>query len=114
VELHERLASERRGHWSAADLLRAATGDGAASLGWPDAGHLAVGALADLVTVGLGSVRLAGARPDTLLESLVFAAAAPDVREVVVGGRRVVTGGRHTGVDDVAGVLDAAIAAVLP
>ena len=114
MEMHERLASERRGHWSAADLLRAATGDGAASLGWPDAGRLAVGALADLVTVGLGSVRLAGSRPATLLESLVFAAGAPDVREVVVGGRRVVTGGRHTAVDDVAGALDSAIAAVLP
>ncbi|SDY76776.1 formiminoglutamate deiminase [Geodermatophilus africanus] len=114
VELGERLATERRGHWSAAALLRAATGDGAASLGWPETGRLAVGALADLVTVGLGSVRLAGARPATLLESVVFAGGAPDVREVVVGGRRVVADGRHTAVDDVPAALDSAIAAVLP
>ncbi len=114
VELGERLATERRGHWSAAALLRAATGDGAASLGWPETGRLAVGALADLVTVGLDSVRLAGAQPATLLESVLFAAGAPDVREVVVGGRRVVTDGRHTALDDVPAALDAAIAAVLP
>ncbi len=114
VELHERLGTERRGHWSAAALLRAATGDGAASLGWPETGRLAVGALADLVTVGIASVRLAGARPATLLESVVFAAGAPDVREVVVGGRRVVRDGRHAAVEDVPAALDSAIAAVLP
>ena len=39
VELDERLASERRGHWSAAELLRAATVAGHLSLGFPDAGH---------------------------------------------------------------------------
>ena len=114
VELDERLRTQRRGHWDAASLLRAATSDGALSLGWPEAGRIQTGALADLVTVGLDSVRLAGARPDTLLESVVFAAGAPDVREVVVGGRRVVAGGRHTAVDDVPAALDAAIAAVLP
>ncbi|MGH3368449.1 MAG: amidohydrolase family protein, partial [Nocardioidaceae bacterium] len=113
VELDERLASERRGHWGAADLLRAATVDGHASLGWPDAGRLAAGALADFVTIGLDSVRLAGAEPATLLESLVFAAAAADAHDVVVGGRRVVVGGRHALVDDVPGALDAAIKEVL-
>jgi formiminoglutamate deiminase len=113
MELDERLASERRGHWRAAELLRASTADGHASLGWPDAGRLEAGALADLVTVGLDSVRLAGAEPASLLESLVFAAAAADVREVVVGGRRVVAEGRHALVDDVPGALESAIAGVL-
>ncbi|WP_175484043.1 formimidoylglutamate deiminase [Modestobacter sp. DSM 44400] len=114
VELDERLASERRGHWGAAELLRAATSDGHRSLGWPEAGSLTVGALADFVTVGLGSVRLAGAEPATLLESLVFAAGAADVQDVVVGGRRVVARGHHLLVDDVAGDLTSAIRAVLP
>jgi formiminoglutamate deiminase len=114
VELDERLASELRGNWPAAELLTAATATGAASLGWPEAGRLEPGGLADFVTVGLGSVRLAGARPPTLLESVVFAGAAADVRDVVVGGRRVVAGGRHTLVDDVPGALAAAIGAVLP
>jgi len=91
VELNLRLATERRGHFTAAALLRAATNH--ASLGWPEAGRLEAGGLADFITVGLDSARLAGAEPDTLLESLVFAATAADVREVIVGGRRIVTGG---------------------
>ena len=86
VELDERLRTERRGHFSAAELLRAATNH--AAIGWPEAGRIEPGAPADLVTVSLDSVRLAGAEPDTLLESAVFAAGAGDVREVVVGGRR--------------------------
>ena len=112
VELDERLATQRRGHWPAPDLLRAATADGAAALGWPEAGRLEPGALADWVTVGLDSVRLAGARPETLLESVLFAATAADVRDVVVGGRRVVRDGRHATID-VPRALDEAIGAVL-
>jgi cytosine/adenosine deaminase-related metal-dependent hydrolase len=108
VELDERLATQRRGHWPTPDLLRAATADGAAALGWPDAGRLEPGALADFVSVGTDSVRLAGARPDTLLESVLFAATAADVREVVVGGRRIVREGRHATLD-VPRALDAAI-----
>ena len=113
MELDERLASERRGHWDAADLLRAATAGGNATLGWAEGGRLAVGALADFTTIGLDSVRLAGAAPATLLESLVFAAGAADVREVVVGGRHIVTEGRHELVGDVAAELDSSIRAVL-
>lgn len=95
VELDERLATRERGHWLAADLLRAATSDGHASLGWPEAGRIEVGAPADLVTVTLDSVRTAGSPADALVESVVFAATAADVREVVVGGRRVVADGRR-------------------
>ena len=51
VELDERLATQRRGHWTAADLLAAATTDGHASLGFPDAGRIEVGARADLVVL---------------------------------------------------------------
>jgi formiminoglutamate deiminase len=113
LELDERLASERRGHWAAAGLLAAASADGHAALGWPEAGRLEAGAPADLVTVGTDSVRLAGAEPATLLESLAFAATAADVRDVVVGGRRIVADGRHALVDDVPAALGSAIAAVL-
>ena len=113
LETHERLRSGTRGHWSAAALLRAAGVDGQACLGWPKAGRLALGAPADFVTLDTNSVRLAGADPITLLESVVFAATAADVREVVVAGRRVVTEGRHVMVEDVPTALSAAIAAVL-
>jgi formiminoglutamate deiminase len=97
VELDTRLATETRGHFGAAELLRGATNH--ACLGWPAGGRIEAGAIADLVTVGLDSVRLAGAAPETLLESIVFAAAAADVRDVIAGGRQVVTDGRHTSID---------------
>ena len=111
VELDERLVTERRGHHRPADLLAAATEHGMAALGW-DAGRLARGLLADLVTVDLGSVRLAGARPADTVDHLVFAATAADVTSVVVSGRQVVRDRQHLLVGDVAGALDRAIGAL--
>jgi formiminoglutamate deiminase len=99
VELHERLQTGVRGHHRAADLLRAATADGHASIGWPEVGTLSVGAAADLVTVDLRSVRLAGTEPSHVLEAVVFAGAAADVHHVVVGGEVVVADGRHVRID---------------
>jgi formiminoglutamate deiminase len=101
VELHERLRTERRGHFSAAHLLRLATSAGHAALGWADAGTIAVGARADLVTVALDSVRTAGCEP----AQAVFAATAADVRHVVVDGRVVVRDGVHTRIPDAATAL---------
>jgi formiminoglutamate deiminase len=111
VELDERLATERRGHHRAEDLLAAATAAGMHALGW-DAGRLAPGQLADLVAVRLHSPRLAGARPADLVDHLVFAATAADVTHVVVGGRPVVEDGRHRLVGDVAAALARAIHAL--
>ncbi|GHH72926.1 formimidoylglutamate deiminase [Streptosporangium violaceochromogenes] len=107
LEMDERLRTRRRGHWSAAELLRAATADGHASLGWPDAGRLRVGAIADLVNVSLDSVRTAGTPLGA--ETAVFAATAADVRDVVAGGRVIVRHGAHTLVPDVPAALRAAI-----
>jgi formiminoglutamate deiminase len=78
VEMHERLATQERGHWSAPELLAAATWQGHASLGYDDAGRIAVGQRADLITVDLDTWRTrgTGASPETL----VFAATAADVR----------------------------------
>ncbi|HEY1279953.1 MAG TPA: formimidoylglutamate deiminase [Acidimicrobiales bacterium] len=112
VELDERLRSGERGHHSARALLRAATGEGAAALGWHDTGFLAPGARADLTTIRLGSARLAGTRPVDAVAALVFAATAADVSHVVAGGRPIVSNGRHLLVDDVPGALAGAIAAV--
>jgi formiminoglutamate deiminase len=112
VELDERLATGARGHHSPVALLAAATADGATALGWPDAGTIAPGALADLTTIGTDSVRLAGMLPANAVATAVFAATAADVTHVVVGGRVVVDKGRHLLVDDVPHVLEAAIQAV--
>jgi formiminoglutamate deiminase len=112
IEQYERLATGHRGHFTAAALARAATVDGHASLGWPDAGEITAGALADLVTVSLDSTRLAGAAAATALESVVFAATAADVRAVVISGRDVVREARHVLLDDVPARLAAAVRAV--
>ncbi|MDQ1010359.1 formiminoglutamate deiminase [Streptomyces sp. V4I23] len=112
MELNERLRSRTRGHWTAAALLRAATADGHAALGWPDAGRLEQGALADFTTITLDSVRTAGPVPRLGAETAVFAAGAADVRDVVVGGRRVVRDGSHVLVPDVGSALTEAVAAL--
>ena len=112
VELNERLRTRVRGHWTAGELLAAATCNGHSGLGWPEAGRLEPGAYADLVTVGLDSVRTAGTAPGHLAEAAVFAATAADVRHVVVSGRQIVRDGRHLLVDDVPAALARAIEAV--
>ncbi|WP_428952891.1 formimidoylglutamate deiminase [Streptomyces sp. cg35] len=112
MELNERLRSRTRGHWTAAALLRAATADGHAALGWSDAGTLETGAVADLVTITLDSVRTAGALPRLGAETAVFAASGADVTDVIAGGRRIVRDGEHVLVGDVAGALTSAIAAL--
>lgn len=108
LELDLRLTTQRRGTIPPAVLLAAATSGGAASLGWPAAGRLVPGALADLCVVGLDSVRLAGLRRADLLAGLVHAATAADVTHTIVGGEVVVAGGRHRSVD-AAGTLRRAI-----
>lgn len=112
MELDERLRSRTRGHWTAAALLRAATEDGHASLGWRDAGRIEPGALADLTTVALDSVRTAGPSPRHGAETAVFAATGADVRHTVVGGRHVVRDGVHQLVPDVPRALADSIAAL--
>ncbi|HEX9259446.1 MAG TPA: amidohydrolase family protein [Acidimicrobiales bacterium] len=99
VELDERLATLQRGVHRAGALLAAATQGGATSLGWPQCGRIEAGALADLVTVSVGSVRLAGIPADALVAGIVFAATAGDVTDVMVGGTVVVRGRHHVTID---------------
>ncbi|HEY5698559.1 MAG TPA: formimidoylglutamate deiminase, partial [Acidimicrobiales bacterium] len=111
VELDERLASGQRGTHPPASLLAMATTEGYRRLGWPEGGRIEVGALADLTTVALDSPRLAGTPPDQVVAGVVFGATAADVQHVVIGGRTVVSDGRHLLVD-VAGELERSIEAV--
>jgi len=113
VEYAERLARQARGHLTAEALLQAATAAGHTSLGWPDAGEIAPGAWADLVTVCLDSVRTAGVADGLALEAAVFAASAADIKDVVISGRDVVRDGAHLLVPDVPGELSRSIRAVL-
>jgi formiminoglutamate deiminase len=95
IELDERLATGVRGVHTTPALLAAATNH--AAIGWPEAGRLEPGALADLVTVSLDSVRTAGGTDP--LATAVFAATATDVRDVMVGGAWIVRGGAHATLD---------------
>lgn len=101
MELDERLLAGSRGHHRPASLLSAAVAGA----------RLEVGARADLATVSLDSVRLAGFDPSHAAAHLVFAATAADVDTVVVAGQTVVSGGTHRTLDGPT-ELRAAIAAV--
>ena len=63
------------------------------------AGAIAKGQRADLVSIDLDSPALDGTHddPEVLLAALVLGATAQLVRDVFVGGRRVVEDGRHPG-----------------
>lgn len=99
MELDERLAELTRGNQSAAQLLAAATVEGHRAIGWPEAGAIVEGGLADFVHLACDGVRLAGIDPDHALASIVFAAGAADVTNVIVGGEFVVRDGRHLKLD---------------
>jgi formiminoglutamate deiminase len=107
LEMHERLVSNERGRFTPAELVAALTAAGQASLGWPEAGRIAVGSPCDLVAIDLTTQRTAGVDPAQVL----LAATAADVDTVIVGGRTIVRGGRHI-LGDVGSLLADAIAAV--
>jgi len=78
----------------AAFLFDCATVNGARSIGSPN-GTLEVAEPADFFTVDLNDPSIAGASPDDLLSSIVFSASRAAVREVVVGGKPIVSEGQH-------------------
>ena len=90
IEMHERLKSNERGQFGVGQLLEMGTASGYRSLDW-DGGRIEVGALADLVAVRTDSRRTGGAA----LAQIIFAATGADVTDVVVGGRKIVSGGIH-------------------
>lgn len=104
IEQYERLAGGRRGVFTQPELVDALTVAGHRSLGWEDAGTIAVGMRADLVAIALDTTRTAGIDPG----QVVMAAGAADVRTVVVEGRVIVEDGRHV-LGDVGSLLDNAI-----
>jgi cytosine/adenosine deaminase-related metal-dependent hydrolase len=104
VESYERLTGGRRGVFTQTELVDALTVSGHRSLGWDDAGTLAVGMRADLVAVDLDTPRTAGIDPG----QVAMTAGAADVRTVVADGRIVVADGRHV-LGDVGDLLAEAI-----
>jgi formimidoylglutamate deiminase len=78
----------------AARLFASATISGAESIGAP-VGTLEPGRPADFFTVDLNDPSIAGASEGDLLASIVFSLSKTAVRDVVVGGKRIVEDGRH-------------------
>ncbi len=106
LEQHERIRSGKRGRFSGHELIAAMTRH--SSLGWSDAGTIAPGSRADLVTVRMDTVRTAGASP----EQLPLVATAADISRVVVGGTVVAVEGTHMTLGDVGKFLRKAISEV--
>jgi formimidoylglutamate deiminase len=92
--------SSLRSHSLAARLFDCATINGARSIG-AAGGSLEVGKPADFFTVELNDPAIAGASPVDLLPSILFAASRAAVREVVVGGKPIVSEGQHLIQEDV-------------
>ena len=75
-------------------LFDCATLRGAESIGSPG-GNLNEGRAADFFTVDLDDPSIAGATEDDLLTSVVFSLSRTAVKDVFVGGRRIVEDGKH-------------------
>jgi len=75
-------------------LFACATTSGATSIGF-DGGNLEPGAPADFFTVDLDDPSIAGSSVDNLLANIVFSLSGTAIKDVVVGGKRIVVDGRH-------------------
>lgn len=78
----------------ASQLFDCATIHGARSIGAPS-GSLEAGMAADFFTVDLDDPSIAGASAEVLLPAILFSSTRAAIREVVVGGRPVVSEGQH-------------------
>jgi formimidoylglutamate deiminase len=84
----------------AARLFECATRNGAESINSPG-GSLTAGRAADFFTVDLNDPSIAGASPDVLLSNIVFSLSRKAVKDVVVGGKRIVEDGRHADQEEI-------------
>jgi formimidoylglutamate deiminase len=101
LDYHLRLARQQRavldqidGRPIAARLFDCATVHGAQALG-VESGSLQPGEYADMISVDLSEVSIAGNMPETLLPLLVFGANRSAIRDVVVNGRIILQDGHH-------------------
>ncbi|MEP6637200.1 MAG: formimidoylglutamate deiminase [Acidobacteriota bacterium] len=84
----------------AARLFDCATINGGQSLISP-VGKLEAGSPADFFTVDLDDPSIAGSSPDVLLSSIVFSLSRTAIKDVVVGGKWIVTNGRHAAQEEI-------------
>ena len=84
----------------AVHLFDCATINGAMSIDAPG-GILETGHPADFFTVDLNDPSIAGTSSDDLLSAIVFSLSTTAIRDVVVGGKRIVEDGRHAQQEDI-------------
>lgn len=89
-------------------LHEAACAGGAAALD-RTTGRIAPGARADIVVLDRDHPSLAAARGDVILDAWIFSADNAGVGDVICGGARVVSGGRHRDRDAIAARYRAAV-----
>ncbi len=94
LEYHLRMNRLERAVLEAPWLFKSATESGARSLG-AAGGGLEVKYPADFFTIDLNDCSVAGADPESLLAHVVFSLERTAVRDVCVGGERIVHDGRH-------------------
>ncbi len=106
LEYQQRLRKKRRGvlaHGAqphvGTRLWCDAARYGAQAIGQP-VGAIEVGRRADWLVLDAAHPSLAGAAVDAALDHLLFAGADAAIRDVMVGGRWVIKGGRHAQEDD--------------
>lgn len=109
LDYHLRLAQQQRavldqidGRPIASRLLDCATLHGAQALGI-ESGSLALGEYADMVSMDLRDLSVAGHTPETLLPILLFGANRAAIRDVVVNGKLIVRDGRHPLEEEIVG-----------
>lgn len=98
LEYHLRLQKMQRNVLApelARKLFDCATINGAASIGLHGGGKIEPGSPADFFTVDLDDLSIAGADPDFLLTNIVFSLSRTAVRDVVVGGKQIISHGLH-------------------
>jgi formimidoylglutamate deiminase len=81
-------------------LFNCATISGATSLGF-DGGSLDPGSPADFFTVDLDDPSIAGSTTENLLANVVFSLSRTAIKDIVVGGKRIVADGRHARQDEI-------------
>jgi formimidoylglutamate deiminase len=84
----------------AARLFGCATTNGAESINAPG-GTLEPGHPADFFTVDLDDPSIAGASSDALLSTIVFSLSKTAIKDVVVGGKRIIEDGKHAQQEDI-------------
>lgn len=86
----------------AVQLFKCATENGAGSIG-SRSGLLAPDLSADFFTVDLNDPSIAGASSDNLISHIVFSLARNAIKDVIVGGNRIVEAGRHAAQEEIVG-----------